>query len=134
MLDTHAWIWWVLETSDLSRRARTRIEAADAVVVPAISVWEVALLVDRGRLELDLEPLEWMREALAMERVVTGPISPEIAAGAAGLRREGFHADPADRLIYATARALDATLISDDGAIRAFERSRPSRAARHLAW
>jgi PIN domain nuclease of toxin-antitoxin system len=134
VLDTHAWLWWVGETSDMSRRARATIDAADAVVVPAICVWEVALLADRGRVRIDPEPLEWMRQALAMARVAAGPLSPEVASEAASLRREGFHSDPADRLIYATARVLDAVLVSDDGAIRAFENSRPSRAARHLVW
>ena len=75
-----------------------------------------------------------MRRALAMDRVVTGPLSPQIATEAVGLRREGFHGDPADRLIYATARVLDAVLISDDDTIRAFENSRPRRAPRHLVW
>ena len=134
ILDTHTWLWWVLETGDVGRRARATLETAQTIVVPAICGWEVALLADRGRLELDPDPLEWMRQALAMDRVVTGPLSPQIATEAVGLRREGFHGDPADRLIYATARVLDAVLISDDDTIRAFENSRPPRAPRHLVW
>jgi PIN domain nuclease of toxin-antitoxin system len=134
VLDTHAWLWWVGETADLSRRARAAIDAADAVVVPAICLWEVALLVDRGRVRIEPEPRDWMRRALAIARVAAGPITPEVAVEAASLRCEGFHADPADRMIYATARVLDAVLVSDDDAIRAFESSRPSRAVRHLLW
>lgn len=134
VLDTHAWLWWVGEAADISRRVRATIDAADRVVVPAICVWEVAMLADRGRVRIDPEPVEWMRRALTMERVVTGPLSPEIATEAVSLRREGLHGDPADRLIYATARVLDAVLISDDDTIRAFENSRPPRAPRHLVW
>jgi PIN domain nuclease of toxin-antitoxin system len=134
VLDTHAWIWWVGESRDLGRRARTTIEAADEIVIPAICLLEVSMLIDRGRLEVDAEPSEWMDESLSLPRVTVGPLTPEIAAAAVGLRREGFHGDPADRLIYATARVRDAVLLSDDDAIRTFEKSLPSRATRHLIW
>jgi PIN domain nuclease of toxin-antitoxin system len=69
-----------------------------------------------------------------VKRVVAGSIPPEIASEAAGLRREGFHSGPADRLIHATARVPDAILVNDDDAIRASEETRPSRAARHPIW
>lgn len=134
VLDTHVWIRWSLESGPLSRPALRAIEGAQALVVPTICLWEVALLVDRGRLELDGGPLEWTRRALELPQVVAGPITPEVAVEAAGLRRENFHADPADQLIYATARALDAVLVSADRAMRAFEAARPASAARHLVW
>ncbi len=69
VLDTHVWIWLVAGDPTLSAGARDAIEAAAAdgsVLVPAISVWEVALLESRGRVVLDRPCTQWVSEALAV--------------------------------------------------------------------
>jgi PIN domain nuclease of toxin-antitoxin system len=117
VLDTHAWIWWTSAPERLSKRARSAIDEADELGVAAISCWELAMLVAKGRLELDRDPLVWIRQALAAPRVELAPLSPEIAVRAAGLER--FTGDPADRMIVATALQRRAALVSKDERVRA---------------
>lgn len=134
VLDTHAWIWWVGDEPNLTGAGRRAIDRARLVMVPAPSLWEVAELVVRGRLWLDREPRAWMEQSLATEGVELAPLAPEVAVASADLRQEGFHGDPTDRLIFATARVLDATLVSADRGMRAFERALPARRTRHIVW
>lgn len=79
------------------------------------------MLVERGRITIGREPREWVRQALAQDRVEAVPLTAEIAIDAALLEREGFHGDPADRIIYATARATSSQLVTRDSQIRRFD-------------
>ena len=80
-------------------------------IVPAISVWEVAMLAAKGRLELQPEVDRWIRENL-QPPVRLEPLHPEISLESC--RLEDFHGDPADRLIVATALVLGVPLITAD--------------------
>lgn len=116
VLDTHAWIWWASDPDLLSPRARDVIDEATAardICVSAISVWEVALLVKRDRLELTLEPEEWVRRAEALPFLRFVPVDNGIALRSIRLD-DGFHDDPADRIIVATALSLDAPVVTKD--------------------
>jgi PIN domain nuclease of toxin-antitoxin system len=121
VLDTHAWLWWAAAEQELSEVARSTIAGADSVGVSSISGWEVVMLAARRRIEMDEPPEVWVRRALALERVAEIPVDAEIAMQAARLEREGFHRDPVDMIVYATARLLDAPLVTKDRRIRAFE-------------
>jgi PIN domain nuclease of toxin-antitoxin system len=121
VLDTHVWIWWISAPRKLSLRARRAIDEARELAVSAISLWEVAMLVAKSRLELDRDVGLWMRQALAAPRVLLASLSPEIAARSTKLGRD-FHGDPADRLIVATALELNAALVTKDDRLRSFER------------
>jgi PIN domain nuclease of toxin-antitoxin system len=121
VLDTHAWIWWVAEPARLSDRARETIAAAGALGVATISCWEVAMLALRGRIEMDRDPNSWIRSALAQPAIVALPLTPPVAVDAALLETKGFAGDPADRLIYATARNEGATLVTRDSRMREFD-------------
>ena len=121
LLDTHAWIWWTASPARLSSRARAAIDAAAEVGVSVISVWELATLVAKRRLELDRDVLAWVRQALALPRVALVPLTPEIAVASASLAPE-FPGDPADRILAATAKALGARLVSKDARLRKLER------------
>ncbi len=114
--DTHAWIWWVTDDKRLSKRAKTSLGKASTVGVAAISVWEVAMLVARGRLRLDRDAKTWIRDALAPKTIELVPLSPEISITAAALG-SAIHADPADRMIIATALERDAWVVTKDDAI-----------------
>ena len=102
----------------LSKRARATIEraavAGRGVLIPTISLWEIARLAQDGRLKLGERPGRWFDAALATVSGTLAAITPEIAIVAAGLNCPG---DPADRLIMATALASDAVLVTRDTAI-----------------
>jgi PIN domain nuclease of toxin-antitoxin system len=118
LLDTHAWLWWLRR----ERRLGASVFAALDDLAPDerpyladISLWEVAMLVDRGRLVLS-EPLQGWLEAATHPRLVTVvAISPSIAAETAVVTRA--LRDPADRLIVATSRALQVPILTHDKAI-----------------
>lgn len=118
VLDTHAWVWWLSAPRQLSTRARTAIDGAKDVRVAAISCWEVATAVMRGRIDLDREVAVWLEHALAAERVEIAHITPSIAVAASRLPRD-FTGDPGDRLIAATAIVLRCPLVTKDGPLRA---------------
>jgi PIN domain nuclease of toxin-antitoxin system len=122
VLDTHAWLWWHAEPAKLSRRAREAIEDTERILVSTVSCWELAMLVTRGRIRLDRDLKAWIGQALARERCVSAHLTEDIAIAAGTL--EGFAGDPADRIIYATASAVDARLVTRDRALRAFDRTR----------
>lgn len=116
LLDTHVWVWLLNGDVKLSSKALKAIErslSAEAVLVSAISPWEVAMLVSKGRLTLDRDVGEWVQAAINIAGMRIEPIAPEIAVASTRLPGE-LHADPADRLIAATARHLGATLVTDD--------------------
>lgn len=120
LLDTHAWIWWVADPDRLSERAAEAIAGAGAILVASISCWEVAMLVAKGRMSVD-RPLErWIREALARPGLEAVPLLPSVAT-AAGMLDAAFPGDPADRLIYATARARGAELLTRDRRLRQYD-------------
>ena len=117
VLDTHVWIWWVADPARLSKAARSAIEKARVRGVCTISVWEITMLVERGRLVLDREVSDWVHDALALPGIEHLQMTPEIAlaAGGAGL---GLDGDPADRMIAATALAHQARLVTKDERLR----------------
>jgi PIN domain nuclease of toxin-antitoxin system len=117
VLDTHAFIWWADESPRLSARARHALDQADVLGVCAISCWEIAMLVERERLRLDRDVLEFLRQALALPRVELLPLSPEVSVAAARLGAPAL-ADPADRMIAATALEAGAALVSKDARLR----------------
>ena len=118
VLDTHAWIWWASDPGFLSKRARDALESASQLGVSAISAWEAVMLHRRNRLELHRPPAVWVRQAMSLPKVVALPITPDISVVAAELT--DAPADPADRLIIATAAIHGAALVTRDGRIRQF--------------
>lgn len=119
LLDTHTLIWSVEERPRLGSGAKRAINIAarlTRVMVSAISPWEVALLVSKGRLNLSTDVMVWVREALSKSGVRLVPLEPEIAVASTRLPFE-IHPDPADRILVATARNLGATLVTADRAL-----------------
>jgi PIN domain nuclease of toxin-antitoxin system len=97
------------------------------IVVSAITPWEIGLLTSKGRLQLGADVMQWIRAALAKPGVYLAPLEPEIAVASTRLPFE-MHADPADRILVATARHLGATLVTADGALLDLARSGHFRA------
>lgn len=118
LLDTHALLWWRAGGERLSRRATRAIATPDTILISPVSFWETAMLLTKGRIALDRDIYQWVRDVLAEDHVRLAPLSAQ-AATTAGLLTE-FPGDPADRMLYATAGELDARLVTKDRALRDF--------------
>jgi PIN domain nuclease of toxin-antitoxin system len=120
LLDTHVWVWTLMgDARRIGRRARallTRAEARDAIRISPVTLFEVMALHTVGRLRLVRPPDEWIRQALATAPVRMAELSPAIAIDAGRISRE-LLADPMDRLLVATAREMEATLLTADARI-----------------
>jgi PIN domain nuclease of toxin-antitoxin system len=124
LLDTHVLVWLMFGDAKLGAKAREAIHRAcreDSASVSAITPWEIGVLVSKKRIDLYRDLLAWVREALALPGVTLAPLEPEIAVASTCLPWE-MHADPADRILVATARHLGATLVTADGALLEFAR------------
>jgi PIN domain nuclease of toxin-antitoxin system len=116
LLDTHVWIWLMLGDERLSPSFRRVIEQnkeMDLIFVSAISVWEFGMLVERKRIQLEIDCLDWVEEALASSNVNLLPLTPRIAIQSSRLP-ETPHSDPADRILIATAHEHNAVLVTHD--------------------
>ena len=121
LLDTHIWVWWVSRPDRLQPRHRELLErGADRVFgVSVISCWEVAKLVECGRLKLDRAVGLWIESALAEPGVSLVPLQPQIVVESTQLPQP-FHRDPADQLLVATARVLQCPIMTEDSKIAAY--------------
>jgi PIN domain nuclease of toxin-antitoxin system len=116
VVDTHTLIWWVLEPSKLSAAAREAINSSKAIGLAVISCWEVGMLSDRRRIELDLEPAAWLHNVIEARNVSILPITIEIGVLAAEL--QDVLRNPADCLIAATALTHGVPLVTKDERIQ----------------
>lgn len=128
VLDTHALIWWVNGDGQLSSGAKVTIDSELAaeegvVLVSAISAWEIALLVSLDRLTLTMGVDDWLQTASDIDGVRFVPVDNEIAIESTRLPGE-FHKDPADRMIVALARHLNAPLVTADTKIQNYKHVR----------
>lgn len=121
VLDTHVWIWWVHGDAMLSATTRALLDSSEnsGIAVSAISCWEVAKLVERGRLNLPCPVTVWLQQALAYPGVQLIELSPKICVESTQLPGT-FHRDPADQIIVATARVLDAPVATLDAKLLAY--------------
>jgi PIN domain nuclease of toxin-antitoxin system len=121
VLDTHIWVWWINGGAELSASKRQVLSErqADGLGVSVISCWEIAKLVEKGRLVLAVPVGQWVDQALAYPGIRLLPLDPKIAVASTQLPQP-FHNDPADQIITATAREMDCPLATDDGRILAY--------------
>ena len=113
LLDTHIWLWSLLEPKKLTRRVRRLLEStSNELWLSPISTWELLILVEKGRIVLTLEVDAWLAEAAKKAPMKEAPITHEIARESRLVDLP--HQDPADRFLAATAKVLDLTLISAD--------------------
>ena len=116
LLDTHALVWWAAEPRKLSHRARKASQTAAAggeLAASAMSLFEISTLLRRGRLSFSVQADRWFLALTSLPELNIEPISQEIA-WSAGNRDAAFPGDPADRIIAATARTLNARLVTAD--------------------
>jgi PIN domain nuclease of toxin-antitoxin system len=116
ILDTHVWLWTLTDPGRLGRRARGALARPTSELwLSPISVWELLVLAERGRVKLDDEPSLWAREALERSPVREAALTHEVALQSRELAPS--HPDPADRFIMATARVFELTLVTADEAL-----------------
>ena len=113
LLDTHVWIQRALGEPLPPLVDQTLTRHAETLAIADISLWEVAKLVELGRLELSIPLAEFFQLAISPELTVL-PVTPAIAERVTVLEASGFHKDPADQLIVATALVHGLRLISAD--------------------
>lgn len=116
LLDTHVWWWWVTGEPGLSaaqKRALAKASPEEPLQISDISLWEIATLASLGRLAVSIPLRDWLEAASAPPLVQRRSISPAVATEVSALP-DDFHRDPADRIIVATARVHDATLLTRD--------------------
>ena len=127
VLDTHILAWRVDGSHRLSSTAAQVIDDTLAsgakVVVSSISVWEIAMLVRKGRLTLSMDVEIWLDQVVQTGGFYFMPVDNDIACKSIMLPGN-FHKDPADRIIVATARKLNAPLITHDARIIDYEHVR----------
>ena len=122
VLDTHALVYDALSPKRLSARARKAIEAAaqgSQLACSDISLWEIAMLISRGRLDPAMDARQFLDDVVAARSIQVLPITAEIAVLS---QSDVFaHGDPADRLIAATAQSFRASLVTSDERLRALK-------------
>jgi PIN domain nuclease of toxin-antitoxin system len=115
LLDTHIWLWSLLEPERLGQRVAAALtDELNQVWLSPISIWEFLLLAERGRVRLQqgTTPAAWVEAALARAPMRDAPLGREVA-----LRSRSVvvaHEDPADRFLAATADVYDLTLVTAD--------------------
>ena len=114
VLGTHIWVWWVDNSPRLTERLRELVEdhQSSGLGVSIFSCWEVAKLVEKGRMELTCPVSEWLDAGLAYPSVQLLELTLPIVVQATQL--EGFHNDPADQIIVATAQVNGCPLLTID--------------------
>ena len=110
LLDTHIWVWSVLEPERLGKRVRQVLASPEHELwLSVVSSWEALLLHKKKKIYLDTDPVHWVR--LASQSLREVPLTQDIVVAAHELE---LHNDPADRFLAATAMILDLTLVTAD--------------------
>jgi PIN domain nuclease of toxin-antitoxin system len=113
LLDTHVWLWSLLEPDRITPDVAATLESEDAELwLSPISLWETLVLAEKGRLDLGPSSREWVENALEAVPLHEAPVTSEVALATAGI--ELHHRDPADRFLLATAKVFDLTLVTAD--------------------
>ncbi len=111
LLDTHIWLWSLIEPRHLGARTRSELlDSKNELWLSPVSTWEAVTLHDKKRVYLAADVKEWIERNTKPFR--EAPLTHEIAV--AGRELHMVQQDPADRLLAATALVLDLTLVTAD--------------------
>ncbi len=113
LLDTHIWLWSLLEPGRLGHRVKRELaDPASELWLSPISVWELSVLLRRGRVRLEHGFHEWVETALNRAPLREAPVTNDVAMATYDIDLP--HRDPADRFLAATATVFDLTLVTGD--------------------
>jgi PIN domain nuclease of toxin-antitoxin system len=117
VLDTHIWVWWVDGNERLTKKYYEWIEdhQSQGLGVSIVSCWEVAKLVEKNRLLFSCSVNEWLEAALDYQGIQLLNLTLPIIVDST--RLSGFHSDPFDQIIVATARFYECPLLTVDAKI-----------------
>lgn len=119
LLDTHAFLWWVLDDSQLSQTARAAIhDSENDLFFSAVSSWEISIKASLGKLALPKRPDQFFQRQLAKNRFELLPITVEHTVAIYHLPHH--HRDPFDRLLIAQCHVENLSLITNDGLIQQY--------------
>ena len=120
LLDTHIWLWSLLEPGRLSPKIAAALSNQDTERwLSPMSIWEALLLIERKRLDVDRAGEVWIREALERAPIVEAPINREVVIASRSLKTR--HRDPVDRFLVATAQIFELTLVTADATLLAMK-------------
>ena len=118
LLDTHIWLWALLDPERLSPAVRAELASPENEIwLSPISVWEAILLAERGRVRVDTTPAEWVERMVSALPRREAPLTHDIAVASRQLTLS--HEDPADRFLAATAQVMGLTLVTADARLMA---------------
>lgn len=126
LLDTHVWIWAMNGDSKLLKSFQTAFERASrtsSILVSSMSIWEVGMLVEKNRIEIDMDVLDWVEQALDTPGLEICPITSRIAIYSTRLSGS-VHGGPIDRLLISTASEENAVLVTCDQKILDFAKGK----------
>jgi PIN domain nuclease of toxin-antitoxin system len=113
LLDTHIWLWSLVERNRLSQRVIKELgDSENELWLSPISIWELVVLYDKRRITLDQEVDAWLTHKLSAVPLREAPVTYEVARETGRLRLA--HRDPADRFLLATAKVFELTLVTAD--------------------
>ena len=113
LLDTHIWIWSHLEPERLGKSvAAALLDPKNELWLSPMSIWELLVLVQKGRIVVEGDPEKWVDAALSAAPMTEAPVNREVALRSRSVQLS--HEDPADRFLAATAQVYDLTLVTAD--------------------
>jgi PIN domain nuclease of toxin-antitoxin system len=132
LLDTHIWLWSLLDPDRLSPRVASALTAPDARLwLSPLSVWEASILIEKSRVQVDAPAERWLREALDRVPMEEAQVTREVAFVSRALKTR--HRDPVDRFLAATAQVFDLVLVTADADLLRLKglKTLPNRIRRH---
>lgn len=116
LLDTHIWLWSLLEPERVAKRVSESLQdSATERWLSPVSTWEASLLIAKGRIQVPAGAKDWL--SIATSGLREAPLTHEIVIAAASSPLT--HSDPADRFLVATAQLLNLILVTADQRILA---------------
>jgi PIN domain nuclease of toxin-antitoxin system len=113
LLDTHIWIWSHLEPEKLGKSVvAALLDSKNELWLSPISIWELLVLAEKGRIVVKGDPEAWVDSALSAAPMIEAPINREVAIRSRTVQLS--HEDPSDRFLAATAQVYDLTLVTAD--------------------
>ncbi len=122
LLDTHALIWWTLSPSELSKKARAACSEIEknSGYISSISIWEIGIKIMNKKLDIGMPVSDYLEKLKMMNLLNIIPVDEKIWVES--LMLDWVNRDPADRVIVATAKINNLSILSKDSKISQFYR------------